>query len=140
MMNERFLSTYVTEISASPDQVWKALTDASMVKQYFFGTELKTTWEVGTPIIFSGEYEGQAYVDKGTVLEYKENEFLSYNYLSSWTDLPDSEENYLIISYKVEPIATGTKLTITQTNYDAEKAQHSESSWGSIMDEMKKLL
>ncbi len=139
-MNERFLSTYVTEISASPDQVWKALTDASMVKQYFFGTELKTTWEVGTPIIFSGEYEGQAYVDKGTVLEYKENEFLSYNYLSSWTDLPDSEENYLIISYKVEPIATGTKLTITQTNYDAEKAQHSESSWGSIMDEMKKLL
>ncbi|MFY8036896.1 MAG: SRPBCC domain-containing protein, partial [Cyclobacteriaceae bacterium] len=47
-------------INASSQKVWTALTDPEMVKQYFFGTKLQTTWKVGDPITFSGEWEGKA--------------------------------------------------------------------------------
>jgi len=31
-------------------------------------------------------------------------------------------------------------LTIHQTNYDEEKAKHSEGSWSSLVDGLKKLI
>ncbi|MGZ4038890.1 MAG: SRPBCC domain-containing protein, partial [Bacteroidia bacterium] len=32
-------------INAPAAKVWKALTDASIVKQYFFGTNVKSDWK-----------------------------------------------------------------------------------------------
>ena len=49
----------------------EAIIDPVKVKQYFFGTDLVTNWEVGKPIFFRGEWEGQAYEDKGTVLQFE---------------------------------------------------------------------
>ena len=57
------------DISASPTQVWNALTDPGLIRKYFFGSRVATTWEPGTPIIWSGEYDGEPYEDKGEVLE-----------------------------------------------------------------------
>ncbi len=139
-MQEHFKTTFETEIEAPLEKVWEALTSPEILKQYFFGTEMITTWEVGTPITFQGSWEGQAYMDKGTVLAYTNNDFLSYSYLSSWADLPDLPENYLHITYKVEPSTTGTKLTITQTNYDEERAKHSSDNWAGMINEMKKII
>ena len=44
-------------------KVWKGLTDPALVKQYFFGTNLKSDWKVGSRITFSGEWDGKTYVD-----------------------------------------------------------------------------
>jgi len=52
----------------------------------------------------------------------------------------DTPENYLEISYEVKTVVDGTGLTITQTNYDEEKAKHSEENWAEVMDGMKKLV
>ena len=49
-------------------------------------------------------------------------------------------ENYLLVTYEVTEIPEGTELTITQTNYDEDKAAHSLKSWESIMDGMKTML
>lgn len=47
--------------------------DPEKIKEYLFGTEVLTDWEMGSQIIFKGEYEGQQYEDKGNVIEKKEN-------------------------------------------------------------------
>jgi uncharacterized protein YndB with AHSA1/START domain len=52
-------------IAADRKAVWGALTKPELVKEYFFGTTLSTTWEPGSPIIFSGEWQGKEYQDKG---------------------------------------------------------------------------
>jgi hypothetical protein len=60
--------------------------------------------------------------------------------LSDWSRLPDVPENYLQINYSVKEVPGGTELTITQTNYDEEKAKHSEANWKVVMDGMKKIV
>lgn len=131
---------YKTIIKAPIEKVWDALTNPEIVKQYFFGTELISTWKVGDDIIFQGEWEGQKYQDKGEVLEYSQNKKLAYSYLSNWSGKEDKPENYLWICYEVGPTDNGTELTISQTNYDEERAKHSAENWASLIDGMKKII
>lgn len=139
-MKTDFKSNYQTIINAPLEKVWEALINPEIVKQYFFGSNLLTDWKVGNPIYFQGEYEGKSYQDKGTVLEYNHNQKLVYSYLSNWGDMEDKPENYLLITYEVKELHNKTQLTITQTNYDEEKAKHSEESWGVIIDGLKKII
>lgn len=134
------LSTYKTTINASVEKVWEALINPEMVKQYFFGSSQETDWEIGSSILWTGEYEGTKYIDKGKVLEFLPNDKLSYSYLSSWSGLDDKPENYLLVTYEVKAIEAGTELTITQSNYDEEKAKHSAENWAVVIDGLKKLV
>lgn len=128
-------------IKAPLEKVWEALTNPELVKQYFFGTKLETSWKVGDPIFWRGSWEGTAYEDKGTVLEYEPLKHLKYNYWSSFSGSPDSPDNYLDISYQVEDAKGGTLLTIIQEGLKSEeKREHSEQSWKGMMVEMEKML
>lgn len=139
-MQTHFKIHYKTVINAPLEKVWDALTNPEIVKQYFFGTELLTNWEIGSDLVFQGEWEGQKYKDPGKVLEYSHNEKLAYSYLSNWSGKEDKPENYLWVCYEVKPIDNGTELTISQTNYDEERAKHSETNWASLIDGMKKII
>lgn len=139
-MQTNHQSKYQTIIKAPIDKVWEALTNPKIVKQYFFGTNQETDWNVGSKISWTGEYEGTPYVDKGVVLEYLPNKKLSYSYLSSWSGLDDKPENYLLVSYEVTQTENGTELIITQSNYDEEKAKHSSENWKIVVDGLKNLI
>jgi len=139
-MQNNHKSNYQTIVKAPIEKVWDALTNPSVVKQYFFGSNLVTSWEPGSPLYFRGEWEGQPYEDKGIVQEYTPNQSLAYSYLSSWSGLPDLPENYLLVTYAVKAVPGGTELTITQTNYDEERAKHSEGNWAMVVDGLKKLV
>lgn len=41
-------------VKAPLNKVWDAIIKPELVKQYFFGTELVTTWKIGSPIFFRG--------------------------------------------------------------------------------------
>lgn len=128
-------------IKAPLETVWDALTNPAMIKQYFFGTELDTSWKVGDPIFWRGAWEGVTYEDKGTVLEFEHLKQLKYNYWSSMGGTPDLPENYADITYEVEKTAGGTLLTITQTGLASEeKREHSEQSWKGIVEGMEALI
>ena len=139
-MQTQHVTTYQTTVKAPKSKVWEALTNPTIVKQYFFDSNMDTDWNVGSILKFWGEYEGQSYEDKGFVLSFTPNKELSYSYLSSWSGKEDEPENYLKVSYKVEDHEDGTLLTIEQSNYDAEKAEHSASNWESVIDGLKKLV
>ena len=134
------LSTYKTTIKAPVEKVWEALINPEMVKQYFFGSSQVTDWKIGNSILWTGEYEGTKYIDKGKILEFLSNDKLSYSYLSSWSGLDDKPENYLLVTYEIKAIEAGTELTITQSNYDEEKAKHSAENWAVVIDGLKKLV
>ncbi|MEB2778092.1 SRPBCC domain-containing protein [Algoriphagus sp. D3-2-R+10] len=139
-MQTKHQTKYQTTIKAPLEKVWDALINPEMVRQYFFGSNQETTWEVGSPLLWTGEYEGQTYVDKGVVLEFVPNKKVSYSYLSSWSGLEDNPENYLMVTYEVKPTDSGTELTIIQSNYDEEKAKHSSENWAVVINGMKKLI
>lgn len=128
-------------IKAPLDKVWDAMTNPGIIKQYFFGTELHTSWKVGDPIFWRGAWEGVSYEDKGTVLEFEALKRLKYNYWSSMGGIPDVPENYADITYEVEEVADGTLLTITQAGLASEeKREHSAQSWKMMMEAMEQLI
>jgi uncharacterized protein YndB with AHSA1/START domain len=140
MMQTNHLTNYRTVIKAPVTKVWEALTDPAIVKRYFFGSNLETDWKVGSPLYFKGEYDGKSYRDKGVVQEFIPYKKLSYTYLSDWSGLQDTPENYLLVTYTVNEVPEGTELTVSQTNYDKEKAEHSEANWKSVIDGLKQIV
>ena len=40
---------YVSYIETMPEKLWEALTSSEFSRQYWFGTELRTDWKVGSP-------------------------------------------------------------------------------------------
>jgi uncharacterized protein YndB with AHSA1/START domain len=126
-------------LNAPTNKVWKWLTEPELVKQYFFGTNLVTTWEVNTPIFWRGEWDGNAYEDKGIVLQFNPQKLFAYTYLSSWSNLEDKPENYQTITFQLVEIDGNTNVIITQTNIPTEEQkQHSEQNWISILAELQK--
>lgn len=134
------LSSYKTTINASVESVWKALTVPEMVKQYFFGTHQQSTYKVGSPITWEGEYEGKKYLDKGEILECEPLRKISYSYFSSWSGKEDKPENYLWISYELLPRGNATELTVTFSSYSEDGAKHSESNWTMVIEGLKKIV
>jgi uncharacterized protein YndB with AHSA1/START domain len=57
-MNKNLKVTDQIEINSSIDKVWFALTDKEMIRQYFYGTEVNTDWKKGSPITFTGTWQG----------------------------------------------------------------------------------
>ncbi|MCB0821037.1 MAG: SRPBCC domain-containing protein, partial [Bacteroidetes bacterium] len=60
-MQKNHLSSVTAVLPFKVEEVWQALINPDLVKKYFFGTILETSWLPGTPIIFRGEWEGQSY-------------------------------------------------------------------------------
>ncbi|RZM06010.1 MAG: hypothetical protein EOO88_54025, partial [Pedobacter sp.] len=134
-------STTTIDFDAPASEVWKGLTDPAMIKEYFFGTDLKTDWKVGSPIIWSGEWEGKTYEDKGKVLEVKPGKFARYTYWSSMSGTEDKPENYLTISYDLIENGDKTTLNIVQEGIkDEAQKDHSDENWKGVMGDLKKML
>ena len=68
---------YVTYIETTPEKLFKALTDSEFSKRYWFGTELRTDWTIGSP--FALVMDGTT-TDTGTVLEFDPPRRLSYSF------------------------------------------------------------
>ena len=129
------------KLQASPSEVWSALTDPEKIKKYFWGTNTVSDWKVGSSIVFTGEWDGQPYQDKGTILEFIPEEKLVYNYWSSFSGIEDIPENYANITYQLTPQEDGTLLEITQDGIEnEEKRAHSESSWKTVLENLKEVL
>ncbi|MBA3798300.1 MAG: SRPBCC domain-containing protein [Geodermatophilaceae bacterium] len=62
------MATAATDVAVTPDRVWTALTEPDQIAACMWGTQVETTWEVGTPIKWNGEHDGKVYQDLGTVL------------------------------------------------------------------------
>jgi uncharacterized protein YndB with AHSA1/START domain len=140
-MKKSFTAKATVAIQAPSSQVWDALTNPAMIKQYLFGTETITTWKVGEPIIFKGVWEGKPYEDKGKILEMTKEKELQYSYWSSFSDQPDKPENYSIIRCTLSHQSPLTTLTITQDNCRTEQQQsHSEQNWKSVLNTLKGIL
>jgi uncharacterized protein YndB with AHSA1/START domain len=128
-------------IAADRKAVWEALTKPELVKEYFFGTTLSTTWEPGSPIIFSGEWQGKEYQDKGTVLAYTDNEMLQYTYWSSMSGIEDKPENYVPVTYRIGGEDGHVTVTIIQENIPTDQMrEHSIENWKKVLKALKQMM
>jgi uncharacterized protein YndB with AHSA1/START domain len=96
------IATAQIDIAAPAEQVWKALTDPALIAEYFFGTHVDTDWQPGSPITWTGDYQGNAYEDKGEVIAVQLNRRLQVTHFSPMTGLPDEPKNYHTLTYELD--------------------------------------
>jgi uncharacterized protein YndB with AHSA1/START domain len=133
-----FVATATTDVAASPERVWAALTEPDQIAAYMQGSRVTTSWEVGSPITWDGEHDGKAYQDKGEVLAYDEPSTLSVTHYSPMMGQPDEPENYHTLVYELTAQGDGTTLTLTQDgNESAEQAEQFSENWQQMLDGLK---
>jgi uncharacterized protein YndB with AHSA1/START domain len=103
-------------IKAPIEKVWEAITVPAFVKQWQFGSDLITTWEVGNDIRFETEWEGQIFKQWGKVLEFNPHKILRYSLFAARPDLEDKPENYFEMQYLLHDETGLTKLEIIQVD------------------------
>ncbi|MEO7445160.1 MAG: SRPBCC domain-containing protein [Ferruginibacter sp.] len=101
-------------INATQSKVWDTLTNPVLVKEWQYGSDLVTTWETGSDIRFSTEWEGNIFEQWGKILEVRTGELLKYSLFAPRPGLEDEPENYFIMSYVLTPENGQTKLEIIQ--------------------------
>jgi len=140
-MNRQLLATTSISIHATPAEVWEALVNPEIIKQYMHGTETRSDWVLGSAITFSGEYQGKPYIDKGNILEIYPYRVLSYSYWSSLSGTDDFEDNYAHITYHISEFDEETTLVITQDNLaDDEAVIHAEENWMNTSKAIKNIV
>jgi uncharacterized protein YndB with AHSA1/START domain len=126
------------DVSASPQQVWDALTDPQAISRFMFGAKVDTDWKEGSPITWSGEFEGKPFQDKGEILEVVEGERLRMTHFSPLTGQDDVPENYHTLDYRLSDAGDSTHVTLDQDGNDsAEQAAQFSSNWQMMLDQLK---
>src|SRR6476660_2233383 len=93
------IATAKTTIAAPVAKVWEALTNPALIKEYLYGSEVVSDWQVGSPIVYKGEWQGKPYEDKGTILEIEPNKLLKSTHYSPLSGAEDKPENYHTLTY-----------------------------------------
>jgi uncharacterized protein YndB with AHSA1/START domain len=128
-------------VDAPPARVWAALTDPDQVRQYLMGTDLSTDWLPGSPITWSGEWEGKPYTDKGEVIEVEVGKRLAYTHYSPLSGVADAPENYHTLWWSLKKVSGGTQVVLNQDNNSSqEEADRNRDNWQQVMASMKKVI
>lgn len=132
------IATAETDIHAGPERVWAALTEPDQIAVYMGGSKVETTWAVGSPITWSGEYDGRAYQDRGTVLAYDEPHVLSVTHYSPLMGQEDRPENHHTLVYRLTGDGDVTHVALTQDNCaDEAQAEQFSRNWQAMLQGIK---
>ena len=130
-----------TTIDAPVSEVWDALVTPEKVEQYMLGAKVDSDWKKGSPIRWSGEWEGKKYEDKGRVLDLEPNRLLRYSHFSPLEGKPDEPESYHTVTIELAPLGDKTRVSLSQDNNPtAEARKHSEKNWKTMLDGLRSVV
>lgn len=131
------------EIAASPARVWQVLTEPVFTRRYMFGCEPVTRWEVGTPLEWRGELDGERVTFvKGVVLAFEPLRRLEYTVFGVGMQLAETPANYVPVAIRLVPRGLGTRLEITQGDFAGaergrERYDDARAAWPSTLEKLR---
>jgi uncharacterized protein YndB with AHSA1/START domain len=113
---------YAIDIKAPPERVWRAITDGDDTLRYYYGTRVRSTWEVGAPISYDYDDGSPAAAD-GIVLEVEPGRRVVMAFTPRW-DPEIAAEGPIRMTWEVEAGVDGgpTRLTVTSALVPGSRA------------------
>jgi uncharacterized protein YndB with AHSA1/START domain len=130
---------YVTFIRTTPEKLWSALTDATQMKEYWFGMQIKTEWKAGAPwkMVFP---DGKV-ADTGEILELERPKRIRLKWRNEFR--PELKaEGFAVCTIEIEPYGDAVRLSIMHTieRADSKFIQSVSGGWPKILSNLKSLL
>jgi uncharacterized protein YndB with AHSA1/START domain len=129
---------YVTYIETTPEKLWEALTDSQFTRQYWFDTEVRSDWKVGSPFAL---VMSRKTTDTGEILEADRPRRLSYTFRHE-LDEDMRKESATRVAFTIEPYGNLVKLTVTHEGFGAgsKLLDGISKGWPAILSGLKSLL
>jgi len=129
---------YVTYIETTPEKLWEALTSSAFTRQYWFDTELRSDWKVGSPLalVMSGQT-----TDTGEILEADRPRRLAYTFKHE-VDEEMRKEPATKVVFALQPFGNLVKLTVTHEGFGvgSKLLDGISKGWPAILSGLKSLL
>jgi uncharacterized protein YndB with AHSA1/START domain len=131
---------YVTYIATTPEKLWQALTTSEFTKQYFFGSEIVSDWQVGSSFKLMNKDKVQHH---GEVLVCEPYSLLTV----TWSVKDDEGERFSKVTYELTPMNSTVKLTLLHEDLlekdirkDEGKIEGFNNGWPAVLSNLKSLL
>ncbi|RAY11281.1 ArsR family transcriptional regulator [Actinomadura craniellae] len=145
---------YVTYIKTTPEKLWRALTDPAFIARYFENTGPESDWQVGSPVRWKMDPDGEFQDLDQVVLESEPHRRLSYtwhNYqpemmeMFGWSEEQFAElvkERRSKVTFEIEPAGPAVKLTVVHDDFepDSEMLRGIGGGWPAILSNLKSVL
>jgi uncharacterized protein YndB with AHSA1/START domain len=129
---------YVTYIETAPQELWEALTSSEFTRRYWFNTEVRSDWKIGSAIALV--MDGKT-TDVGEILEADRPRRLSYTF-KHVSDEELKREPASKVVFTLEPHGKVVKLTLTHEGFieGGKMLDGISKGWPAILASLKSLL
>jgi uncharacterized protein YndB with AHSA1/START domain/DNA-binding transcriptional ArsR family regulator len=129
---------YATYIRATPEAVWRALTDADLTAAYW-GHSNVSDWRVGSAWEHQ-RTDGSGIADvRGTVVTSEPPTRLSITFDAPGTDAGPADSS--LVTFEIEPFHEIVRLTLTHERIPSrEDLEEAAAGWSSVLSNLKTLL
>lgn len=128
-------------IAAKPEDVWQILISDEAVRQVFFGSTIRSSFEVGDDYAYVGPgNDGDETVHVyGKVLAFEPNRTFSYSEHPGPSYHANHAELETRITFSLEPVGECTKLTLVNDHWpDNHPAyEKTQETWPVVMSNIK---
>ena len=119
---------YSVLIRATPERIWRAITDGMETERYYYGTRVNSDWAKGGRVVY--EYPDGSVAADGEVIEIDPGRRVLMTFHARWS--PEIEaEGPVRMSWAIEPAGDGvSKLTVVTSGMVAGGAVQGEFGSG----------
>jgi uncharacterized protein YndB with AHSA1/START domain/DNA-binding transcriptional ArsR family regulator len=126
---------YEVYIRATPEEVWRALTDSELTKQYYYENTVESDWMPGSPMTYRNPDGSVAIACE--IVEADAPRRLVHTFF-----FPGTDESPSRCTWSIEPRGDATLLTLTHDEFDGETSTYRSVAhgWVPVLSGLKTLL
>ena len=136
---KKYRHVYEILIETTPERLWQAITDGEMTRQYYYGTEVVSDWQVGGEMRYLDADGNERLLCE--ILEIEEPKRLVTTFKPLWEGATSAHEPSKV-TYEIEQLGGVCRLTLVHDDLDEDHPLNPDalSGWAHILSGMKTLL
>jgi uncharacterized protein YndB with AHSA1/START domain/DNA-binding transcriptional ArsR family regulator len=134
-MSESPKHVYEVYIRATPEEVWRALTDPELTRQYYYDNAVESDWKPGSPLVYRNPDGSEAI--QCEIVEADAPRRLVHTFF-----FPGTDESPSRCTWTIEARGAATLLILTHDEFDGvtDTFRSVEHGWVPILSGLKTLL